>query len=68
MKTLTLKTSGDPFWDRITALVNGETATVSGSFTTDGATYYNAVFPAYGEVTHIPASACDVVDAPDPQQ
>jgi len=67
MQTLTLKTSGDTFWDRITGLVNGETGAVSGAFTTDGNQFYNAIFPNYGEVTHIPSAACNVVDTPDPQ-
>lgn len=66
MKTLTIKTSGDEFWDRIAGLVGNESGEVTGSPFTDGKQFYNALFPNYGEVTWIPDTACTVTEVPDP--
>ena len=62
MTTLTLKTTGNEFWDRIAGLVNGESGQVTGSPFTDGKQFYNALFPNYGEVTWIPASCCTITE------
>jgi len=66
MKTITIKLSGDEFWDRIAGLVNGESGQVTGSPFTDGKQFYNAVFPNYGEVTWIPESVATVTEMTDP--
>jgi hypothetical protein len=65
MLKLTLNTTGDEFWDRIAGLVNGESGEVTGSPYTDGKQFYNAIFPAYGEVTWIPESACTITEVTD---
>jgi len=65
MLKITLNTTGDEFWDRIAGLVNGEPGEVTGSPYTDGKQFYNAVFPAYGEVTWIPESACTATEIPN---
>jgi hypothetical protein len=63
MQTLTLKTTGNKLYDRIAGLVQGAQGEVTGSPFTDGKQYYNALFPSYGEVTWIPASACTITEA-----
>jgi len=68
MQTLTLRITGNSLYDRIAGLVNGESGEVTGSFTTDGEQFYNAVFPSYGEVTWIPASCCEVIEVPEPSE
>ena len=66
MMTLTLKTTGDTYWDRVAALLNDEVGAVSGEFVTDGATYFNAVFSLYGgEFSWIPAAVCTVTAVAD---
>jgi hypothetical protein len=65
MSNLTLKTTGNELFDRIAGLVAGESGEVTGSPYTDGKQFYNAIFPAYGEVTWIPESACTVTEFPD---
>jgi hypothetical protein len=60
MSNLTLKTTGDEFWDRVAALVAGESGEVVGSPVTDGKQFYNAVFASYGEVTWIPAECAEI--------
>jgi len=65
MKLLTINTTGDEFWDRISGLVSKEQGEVTGSPYTDGKQYYNAIFPAYGEVTWIPAAVATVTEVPD---
>jgi hypothetical protein len=65
MYKLTLNTTGNEFWDRIAGLVNCEQGEVKGDFTTDGNRFYNAVFPAYGEVTWIPESVATITELPD---
>ena len=66
MKTLTLKTTGSEFWDRIAGLVGSEAGEVTGSPFTDGKQFYNAIFAGYGEVTWIPADCCEVTEVADP--
>lgn len=63
MQTLTLKITGDEFWDRIAGLVGNESGEVTGSPFTDGKQYYNCLFPGYGEVTWIPAECCEVAES-----
>jgi hypothetical protein len=65
MLKLTLNITGDEFWDRIAGLLNSESGEVTGSPYTDGKQYYNAIFPAYGEVTWIPAAVATVTEVPD---
>ena len=65
MANLTIKTTGDAFWDKIAGLVANEVGVVSGSPFTDGKQFYNAVFPNYGEVTWIPSNACEVTESVD---
>ena len=65
MQTLTLKVTGNELFDRIAGLISGESGEVTGSPYTDGKQFYNAIFPAYGEVTWIPAECCTVTEAPD---
>jgi hypothetical protein len=65
MFKLTIKTTGDELFDRIAGLVNGESGEVTGSPYTDGKQFYNAIFPAYGEVTWIPSAVCTVTEVPD---
>jgi hypothetical protein len=65
MKLLTINATGDEFWDKIAALVNGEQGEVTGSPFTDGKQFYCAVFPACGEVTWIPEAVCTVTETPD---
>ena len=62
MKTLTLKITGNEFWDRIAGLVGSESGQVTGSPLTDGKQFYNAIFSGYGEVTWIPADCCEVTE------
>jgi len=63
MENLTIKTTGDAFWDKIAGLVVDEVGVVSGSPNTDGKQFYNAIFPNYGEVTWIPANVCTVIES-----
>ena len=62
MYSLTIKTTGDEFWDRVASLVAGEVGEVVGSPVTDGKQFYNAVFPNYGEVTWIPAEVAELTE------
>ena len=67
MKTLVINQTSNTFWNRIATLLKGESGTVSGEFTTDANTFYNAVFPVYeGEFTWIPDECCTVTETPDP--
>lgn len=66
MFKLTLKITGNEFWDKIAGLVGNESGEVTGSPFTDGKQYYNAIFLGYGEVTWIPASVADVTEILDP--
>lgn len=68
MKTLTLKTTGDEFWDLIADLVGNESGQVTGSPYTDGKQFYNCLFAGYGEVTWIPAECCEVVEVSEPTE
>ena len=63
MFNLTLKTTGNELYDRISGLVQGEVGEVTGSPFTDGKQFYNAVFSGYGEVTWIPAECCTITEA-----
>jgi hypothetical protein len=62
MYNLTIKTTGDEFWDRIAGLVGTESGEVTGSPFTDGKQFYNAVFPNYGEITWIPEHVCNIIE------
>jgi hypothetical protein len=63
MSQITIKTTGDELWDRITGLVNGESGEIVGSPLTNGNQFYNAVFPNYGEVTWIPAECAEISES-----
>lgn len=63
MQTLTLKITGNEFWDRIAGLVGNESGEVTGSPFTDGKQFYSALFPGYGEATWIPAECCEVTES-----
>jgi hypothetical protein len=63
MKTITFKSTGNAEWDRVATLLDGEIGNVSGEFTTDTNTFYNAVFPNYGgEFTWIPDECVNVTE------
>jgi hypothetical protein len=60
---LTLNANSDPYWGRIATLLNGEQGEVSGTYQTDGNSYYSAIFATYGsEFTWIPAGFCTVTE------
>lgn len=64
---ITLKASGDEFWDRIANLVGSEEGIVTGSPDNEGLQFFNAIFPLYGEeVSWIPDSACSVAEVSNP--
>jgi hypothetical protein len=66
MKTLTLKTTGNEFWDVVAQRANGEVGVVNDEPFNETEQFYNAIFPTYGGVIWIPSECCDVVETPDP--
>lgn len=68
MLNLILNTTGDPQWDAVADLVQGESGLVTTTTITDGKTFYFANFPVYrAEFTWIPESVCTVTETPDPE-
>lgn len=62
MKTLTLKATGNEFWDVVAQRSNGEVGVVTDEPLTANEQFYSAIFPTYGGVILIPSECCEVVE------
>lgn len=65
MKTLTLKTTGNEFWDVVAQRANGEVGTVTDEPFNETEQFYSAIFPTFGGVIWIPADCCTITEVPD---